>query len=79
MVLTEEDLNSIEQRLEQVFATKKDLKNHKSDLINKLDKILKEILASREAQKILNNRSSDNEEKITSLEEIHPHGQHATL
>jgi len=61
------------------FATKDDLLKHRSDLMNKLDKILKEILASREAQKIIGPRVSDHEQRITSLEKIHPQGKHATL
>ena len=86
-MLTQQDLDKIEQKLKDFatkddlkdFATKDDLLKHRSDLMNKLDKILKEILASREAQKIIGPRVSDHEQRITSLEKIHPQGKHATL
>jgi len=46
----------------------KQLVSHRSDLIDKLDVILKEILASREEQTILSHRSSDHENRISKIE-----------
>ena len=82
------DLKDLEQRTINTFLTKDEfydfnekldvkLTKHRSDLMNTLDKILKEILSSREAQKILNERTSNHETRITDLEEIHPQGKHA--
>jgi hypothetical protein len=67
-MLTQKDIDL----LEKTFVTKDDLdvklQSLKSDLMNKLDSILKEILASREEQTILAHKVSDHEERITTLE-----------
>ena len=68
MALTEKDLDEIEKRLSGVFATKEDFVSYKSDLIDKLDKILKEILTSREEQSVLAHQVSNHEDRITVLE-----------
>ncbi len=54
--------------LKDTFATKEDLQQMKSDLLDKLDSVLKEILASREEETILSHRVSDHEDRITKLE-----------
>jgi len=76
-MLTQKDLDEIEKRLKDVFATKAELLKHRSDLMNKLDKILKEILASREVQEITGPQVSNHETRISKLEDIHPSGKHA--
>jgi len=75
MVLTQADIDE----LKNIFATKEDLVEFKSDILNHVDKILQEIIASRQEQKILSHKVYENHEKrITSLEEIHPEGKHAS-
>lgn len=72
MTLTRSDI----RYLEQTFITKEDFQETlksallatKSDLIDKLDSILKEILASREEETILSHRVSNHEDRITKLE-----------
>ena len=76
MALTQKDLDEIERRLQDVFATKDDLLKVKSDLINHLDKILKEIIASRQEQTIIGHQVTENHQRISALEQIHPGGQH---
>lgn len=66
--MTEKDLDEIEERLSGVFATKKDIVEYKSSLMDKLDKVLKEILKSREGQTVLAHQVSNHEDRITSLE-----------
>jgi len=68
MTLTQKDLDEIETRLSDSFATKEDLQQLKSDLINKLDSILKEILASRQEQIILAHHSTDHEDRLQNIE-----------
>ena len=68
MTLTEKDLDEMEKRLSGVFATKEDFVRYKSDLVDKLDKILKEILTSREEQIVLAHQVSSHEDRITTLE-----------
>jgi 3-dehydroquinate dehydratase len=79
MTLTQKDI----ELLEDSFATKEYLNQKltelKSDLLNKLDSILKEILASRDEQTILAHRVSNHEDRLEKLEEIHPQGKHASL
>ena len=63
----------------KMYATKDDLIDFKdeilklltkfrSDMYDKLDGILKEIVASRQEQTILSHKVSDHEDRITSLE-----------
>ena len=59
------------------FATKNDLTKVRSDLMNALDKILKELVASRETQEMMGHRVFEHEERITVLEKIHPQIQTA--
>ncbi|MBL7159716.1 hypothetical protein ISS85_04520 [Candidatus Microgenomates bacterium] len=75
-MLTEKDVDYLEQRLRDVFATKDEFTKYRSELINKLDKILQEIVASRQEQEIISRHSSDYEERISLLEKIHPQSQH---
>lgn len=64
MTLTKRDLDE----LEEIFVTKSDFTDYRSELMNKLDKILKEILTSREEQTILTHQVSNNEDRIVTLE-----------
>lgn len=67
-MLTQKDIDTLESNFKEVFATKEELQQMKSDLLDKLDQILKEILASREEQTILSHRVSNHEDRITKLE-----------
>lgn len=86
MALTKNDFN----QLKKIFATKieleelKDevkeiLQKHRSELLNKMDKILKEILSSRQEQTVLSHQTSGHGDRISTLEEIHPQGQHTSI
>lgn len=55
--------------LGEIFVTKEDFAKHRSELIDKLDGILKEILASREEQTVLAHQVSGHEDRIMTLEE----------
>lgn len=48
--------------------TKEEFTQYRSDLMNKLDQILKEIVTSREEQTIIGAQTSNHEERITTLE-----------
>ena len=67
-MLTQKDV----ELLEKTLVTKDDLDikltSLRSDLLNKLDSILKEILASREEQTILGHKYSEHEDRIDVLE-----------
>ncbi|MFZ5366404.1 MAG: hypothetical protein ACOZBZ_03910 [Patescibacteria group bacterium] len=70
--LTEADIDYLEERLRDVFATKEDFANYRSELLSRLDKILGEILKSREEQTVLSHRVSGHEERISTLEKVSP-------
>ncbi len=55
--------------LKGTFATREEIQQVKSDLLDKLDSILKEIVASREEETILSHRVSNHEDRITALED----------
>jgi len=67
-MITENDLDLIENRLEDKFATKEELQQMKSDLFDKLDSILKEILATRQEKTVMAGQISNHEDRITVLE-----------
>lgn len=67
-MLTQKDLDEIESRLEDTFVTKDELQQVKSDLMDKLDSILKEILASREEQTLLVHQVSGHEDRLHAIE-----------
>lgn len=74
MTLNQKDL----RLLGNLFATKEDLKQLKSDLFDKLDSISKEMVAMREEQTIISHKVSGHEDRIISLEGIHPDGKHVS-
>ena len=71
------------KRLEKAIDKKLEerLKNipTKHEFFNAMDKLMKELKAMREEHQIAVPRIYDHEERISSLEEIHPSGQHATV
>ena len=66
--LTEKDIEVLEQRFKEIFTTKEEFQKYRSDLFDKLDVILKEVLASREEQTLIAHRISDHEDRIEVLE-----------
>lgn len=52
---------------------------NKNELFDRLDGLTKELKDFREAQKIIGPKISDHEDRIKSLEDIHPAGQHISL
>jgi hypothetical protein len=66
--LSEKDVDYLEKRLRDVFATKDEFTTYRSELLNKLDKILGEIKGSREEQTVLSHQVSNHEDRISVLE-----------
>ena len=77
-ILSEADIDYLENRLKETFPTKEEFTRFKEKMFNTLDKILKEVVASREEQIVLSGRTSDHEDRIETLEEIHPPGKHSS-
>lgn len=66
--LSEKDIQILEDRLKEIFATKEEFQKYRSDLFDKLDAILKEVQAGREEQTLIAHRVSDHEDRIEVLE-----------
>ena len=64
MTLTQKDFDE----MEEIFVTKTEFSDYRSELMNKLDEILKEILASRQEQTVLAHQVSGHEDRIATLE-----------
>jgi hypothetical protein len=77
--LTETDIDYLEKRLKEIFPTKGEFKELKSDIFDKLDAILKEIQAGQEERMIQSHQMTRLDDQVSSLQKIHPQGKHATL
>lgn len=78
MTLTNTDKNWIKDLLddqEQKFEAK--IVGVKSDFLDKIDPILKEVVASREDRTIGAEQHRRNQDRIEKLESIHPQGKHS--
>ena len=71
-MITQKDIDLLEKTL----VTKEDLDQKlttlKSDLFNKLDSILKEIIIMREEQTVMSHHISKHEDRISALESTKP-------
>lgn len=67
MVLTSGDLNQIEGLLDEKLDEK--LTKLKSEIFDKIDPVLKEVMTAREERPLIENR-------LEALEKIHPEGKH---
>lgn len=73
---SELDLDYLTKRLEKNFLTKEEFNDYKDDIFNKLDKILHELVSTREEMIALSHHSSDHEDRLELIEKIHPQGKH---
>lgn len=81
---TKDDLLALEDRMDSKmtnFLTKDDLKYllTKDEFYESMNQIIGELKAIRESQDILTGKSSDHEERLEGLEEIHPQSTHSML
>lgn len=84
MTLSQKDLKLIGQIVDERLDAKLDEKldeklSHlptKDEFYTKMDEVMGELQAMREELTIVNHRTSGHDDRITSLEEIHPGGQH---
>jgi hypothetical protein len=64
--LTEDDINLIESRLRDVFVTKNEFTEYKSELFDKLDEIIKNTRDTNEEVELVENRVTKPETKLVS-------------
>lgn len=67
-ILSEADIDYLEKRLSETFPTKEDFQTFKSDFFEKIDPILKEVVASREERIIQDKNISNHEDRIQKIE-----------
>lgn len=68
MMLTQSDLDEIEGRLKETFITKEEFTGYKSELFNKLDKIVKNTSDTHQEIELIENRVS----KLEATPQITP-------
>ena len=56
MTLTQKDLDEIENRLNETFVTKQDFFEYKSELFNKLDKVVKNTSDTNQEVELIESR-----------------------
>ena len=64
MTITTRDLDEIENRLSDVFVTKEDFTDYKSELFNKLDDIVKNTSDTNQEVELIENRVTKIETKL---------------
>lgn len=76
-MLTQKDIDQLEKQFREIFATKEELQEVKSDIMGVLDKILKEVVTTRETVTIVTHQVKGHTDRLEKLEDIHPGGKHA--
>lgn len=79
MTLTEPDFDQIRTIVQEEVKeeVRTQLTSFRSDIFGRIDDVMRQLNAIRESLSILVPKATDHEERITSLEEIHPSGQHS--
>jgi chromosome segregation ATPase len=67
-MLSQRDIDELEKRLKEIFATKEDFQSLKSDIFDKLDAFVKEVRDSHEERVIVSHKLSNHEDRIEKLE-----------
>lgn len=75
---SEEDMEFLAKRLGENFLTKEEFNNYKDKIFTILDKILHEVVSTREEISVLSHRSSNHEDRLDELDKIHPKGKHTS-
>ena len=67
-MLTQKDLDLLENTFKQVFATKGEIKETKNEIVTMLDEMMGELKTIGESITFSSHRLSNHEDRITSLE-----------
>lgn len=67
-MITEKDLEMIENRLKETFVTQSFFTEFKSQLFTKLDQILGEVLKSRDEQTVLSHQVTGIKDRVNQIE-----------
>jgi hypothetical protein len=78
MTLTEKDFNKIERLVREIVDEQTKHLPSRDEFFKSMDRVMSELQTMREELALTNHHLNEHESRITSLEEIHPQGQHAT-
>jgi len=67
-MLTQKDVDLLENTFKQVFATKEEIKETKNEVVTLLDEMMGELKTIRESITLSTHRLSNHEDRITKLE-----------
>ncbi len=70
-MLSQNDIDALENRFRDVFSTKEEFQNLKSDIFDKLDAFLKEVRDSHDERVVISGQVADLSDKIEKLESLH--------
>ena len=70
-MLSQNDIDDLENRFRDVFTTKEEFQNLKSDIFDKLDDFLKEVRDSHEERVVVSGQVSGLSDRIEKLESFH--------
>jgi len=70
-MLTQKDLEEIKKVIEEKLEEKIRLLPTKEEFFSKMDELMGELSAIRDEQTIIGHQVSDQEERLSALEEIH--------
>lgn len=74
MALTEKDLDFIEKIIEEKISHLPT----REEFHQRMDEAMGELQAIRQEHTLMSHRLSDHEDRVASLEKIHPDGQHSS-
>ena len=77
-MLTEDDIDHIEQILDEKFDEKLSHLPNKKEFYLKMDEVMGELKTIREGQEIIGPKLYALDERVMALEEIHPSGKHVS-
>ncbi|MBI2590796.1 MAG: hypothetical protein HYW33_02865 [Candidatus Blackburnbacteria bacterium] len=78
-MLTQQDLEQIEELIEEKIVERIRLLPTRDEFFSKMDELITELKAMREEHAVSKGQVIDHEERLESLEEIHPQGKHIPL
>ena len=77
MTLTKKDLDEIEKLIDEIITDKVKGLPSRDEFLRAMDKVMGELETIRSELKLSNHHLNKHEDRISSLEGIHPQGQHA--
>ena len=78
-MLTQKDFDEIEKLLDKKLDEKIKFLPTKDEFFSKMDEVMGELKTIREQQEIITGKTSDHDDRIEKLEDLHPELQSASI